>query len=165
MVKKHNIFSNQDLITFCSENFKTIYFSTGASTEDEVINANDILRGGKSSYFLLHCVSSYPCNIQNANLPRINWLKDLHHQVGLSDHTQNILCPANAVAMGCKVIEKHFTTDNELEGRDNKFALNPVEFKKMVENINNTSLMMDYLGNDYQPSEEDTVKNYRGRWG
>ena len=115
--------------------------------------------------FLLHCVSSYPCNIQNANLPRINWLKDLHHQVGLSDHTQNILCPANAVAMGCKVIEKHFTTDNELEGRDNKFALNPAEFKKMVENINNTSLMMDYLGNDYQPSEEDTVKNYRGRWG
>ena len=59
-------------------------------------------------------------------------LKSLHKKIGLSDHTQNVLAPAIAVSMGAEVIEKHFTTSNELEGRDNKFALDPEKFQSYV---------------------------------
>ena len=113
----------------------------------------------------MHCVSSYPCNDENANLPRLEWLKSLHKKIGLSDHTQNVLAPAIAVSMGAEVIEKHFTTSNELEGRDNKFALDPENFNLMSKNIESTMRMMENRGKNYQDSEEDTVLNYRGRWG
>ena len=113
----------------------------------------------------MHCVSSYPCNDENANLPRMKWLKSLHKKIGLSDHTQNILAPAIAVSMGAEVIEKHFTISNELDGRDNKFALDPENFNLMSKNIESTLLMMKNRGKNYQDSEEDTVLNYRGRWG
>ncbi len=163
-IPSHEI-ANYDLIKFCALNFSTIYLSTGASAEEEVITSNEILSKSETEYNLMHCVSSYPCNVENANLPRIEWLKSLHKNVGLSDHTQSTLVPALSVALGVEVIEKHFTTDNNLEGRDNKFALNPPNFKEMVENINNAVLSMNYLGNNFQDSEADTVENYRGRWG
>ena len=70
----------------------------------------------------MHCVSSYPCPSEKINLPRMNWLKKLHYQVGLSDHTDSIIVPSISVALGAAVIEKHFTTDNSLPGRDNKFT-------------------------------------------
>jgi sialic acid synthase SpsE len=163
-IPSHEI-ANYELIEYCASNFSTIYLSTGASSEDEVIKSNEILSNSEANYNLMHCVSSYPCNLENANLPRIEWLKSLHKNVGLSDHTQSTLVPALSVALGAEVIEKHFTTDNNLEGRDNKFALNAFDFKEMVDNINNAILAMDYHGNNFQDSEADTVKNYRGRWG
>ena len=67
--------------------------------------------------------------------------------------------------MGATVIEKHFTSNNNLDGRDNKFALNPENFKIMVNLINETEKCLNYLGNNYLDSESDTVENYRGRWG
>ena len=65
---------------------------------------------------------------------------------------------------GATVLEKHFTIDNELPGRDNKFALNPVNFKKMTNKINLAYLSLIDHGIDYQNSEKDVVLNYRGRW-
>ena len=163
-IPSHEI-ANYELIEFCAKNFSMIYLSTGASLEEEVLKSNEILSHGDSKYNLMHCVSSYPCNTENSNLPRINWLKTLHDKVGLSDHTQSTLVPALSVAFGVDVIEKHFTTDNNLEGRDNKFALDPKNFSEMVKNINDAVSASTYLGNNYQKSEADTVKNYRGRWG
>ena len=64
-----------------------------------------------------------------------------------------------------QVIEKHFTTNNELPGRDNKFALNPVEFKKMVANIRIAEEALINHGIDASPLEGDTIEHYRGRWG
>lgn len=156
--------TNIKLIEFCSRKFNHIYFSAGASLKEEVLDAVKILKNGSASFNLMHCVSSYPCEDKNANLNRLNWLSSIHDSIGYSDHTQSTLVPAFAVSKGATVIEKHFTTDKSLPGRDNKFALDPIEFKQMSENIITASNSIIDRGNDYQIVEEDTVKNYRGRW-
>ena len=66
--------------------------------------------------------------------------------------------------MGCSSIEKHFTTDKDLPGRDNKFALDPKEFAEMSSNIRAAEQAFIDRGLDYQDLEKDTVENYRGRW-
>tara|TARA_B100000768_G_C11274931_1_gene375441 strand:+ start:115 stop:951 length:837 start_codon:yes stop_codon:yes gene_type:complete len=156
--------TNKKLIEFCSNNFDYIYFSAGASSEGDVKEAVDILKNGNADFNLMHCVSSYPCADSNANLNRINWLGDMHSSLGYSDHTQSTIVPALAVLNGVSVVEKHFTIDKELPGRDNKFALDPNEFKEMTKNIEIASLSVLDRGNGYQSIEEDTVMNYRGRW-
>ena len=156
--------TNLKLIDFCSRNFDFIYFSAGASLADDVLEAVKIMENGTASFNLMHCVSSYPCEDKNANLNRLNWLSGIHSSIGYSDHTQSTLVPALAVLNGATVIEKHFTIDKNLPGRDNKFALDPQEFKEMSKNIITASHSIIDKGNDYQPIEEDTVKNYRGRW-
>ena len=156
--------TNTKLIEYCSENFEYIYFSAGASTKNEVLQANEILKSGSTSFNIMHCVSSYPCESNRANIERINWLKEVHDSVGYSDHTGSTIIPAVAVGMGASVIEKHFTTDKNLPGRDNKFALDANEFELMTKNIRETELSLVDHGIDYQDIEEDTVLNYRGRW-
>lgn len=163
-IPSHEI-ANSELIDYSSKNFKFVYLSTGASSEKEVIMANNILKEGSADYSLMHCVSSYPCDIETINLPRIKWLKQMHSNVGFSDHTKNLHTPSIALALGAKVIEKHFTSDNNLPGRDNKFALNPKDFKIMCKNLFETSEMLTDFGNSFQESEKDIIENYRGRWG
>lgn len=156
--------TNIKLIEYCALNFDYIYFSAGASTAEEVINAVDILKKGNADFCLMHCVSSYPCDDSRINLPRLNWLKQLHPIIGLSDHTSSVLIPSISVGLGVSVIEKHFTSNHNLPGRDNKFALEPKEFKNMSENIDIAINSMIDHGIEYQDIESDTVNNYRGRW-
>ena len=70
-----------------------------------------------------------------------------------------------AISLGAIVVEKHFTTDNNLPGRDNKFALLPQEFKKISIFRRNYNLMMINKGLNLQKCEKDIYENYRGRWG
>lgn len=156
--------TNHKLIEYCSEHFDFIYFSSGASTERDTISAVEILCKGNAQYNLMHCVSAYPCNPENANLQRLSWLGSLHDNIGYSDHTQGTLAPALAISMGATVIEKHFTIDKSLPGRDNKFALDPEEFAEMVRLIAISELNLINHGRGFQQIEEDTVTNYRGRW-
>ncbi len=156
--------TNIKFLNFCSNNFKMIYFSSGASTKDEIIRAMEILKKNKLKVNLMHCVSSYPCDISNVNLKRLDWLRTVHEEIGLSDHTSDTITPAFAVMKGATVLEKHFTIDNELPGRDNKFALNPLNFRKMTNEINLAYQSLIDHGVDYQDSEKDVVMNYRGRW-
>ena len=156
--------TNLKLIEFCSNNFSQIYFSAGASTEDEILRAVDVLRSGTASYNLMHCISSYPCPDEKINLSRIGWLASLSDDVGFSDHTKSTIIPAISVAYGVSAIEKHFTTDNNLPGRDNENALEPKEFNEMVMNIHSAEKATIDHGIDFQDIESDTVENYRGRW-
>ena len=156
--------TNIELLKFCANNFKYIYFSAGASLETEVMNALDILKKGSAKFNLMHCVSSYPCAPDNANLPRLDWLSSLHDDLGYSDHTQSIIIPSLALTKGARVIEKHFTIDKDLPGRDNKFALDAEEFLNMSNYIVETNKALIDKGRDYQDIEKDTVNNYRGRW-
>ena len=155
---------NIDLINFCAKNFNYVYFSGGASLKGEIEEANEILKKGSCEYNLMHCVSSYPCDVEFANIKRILWLKELSANVGFSDHTDSSVVPAIAVSLGATVIEKHFTTDKNLPGRDNKFAFEPREFKEMSENIRLAESSIIDRGIDFQEIERDTVENYRGRW-
>jgi len=156
---------NFDLHKFCAKNFKKIYASLGAASVSEVTHACSIYNESNCDWVAMHCVSSYPLNVDRANLRRISWLNTKSKFVGYSDHTECITTPAFAILMGASVIEKHFTLDKNLPGRDNKFALTPEQFALMVSNIELAASALIDRGLDYQDIESDTFSNYRGRWG
>ena len=151
---------NEDLIHYCWENFDNILISTGTSTWNEI----RALTQHYSKFTLLHCVSSYPCNFDVVNLPRIHDLKSLSNSVGFSDHTQGIEASVLSLGYGVEYIEKHFTIDNDLPGRDNKFAILPNEMKRLSEYIKIANKVMDSKGPDYQDCETDSRENYTGRF-
>ena len=153
---------NIKLINYCVDNFDEILISTGTSTLDEISNSVKYIP--KEKLTLLHCVSSYPCDFDVVNLPRILDLKELSYSVGYSDHTQGIEASVMSLSYNVKFIEKHFTTDNDLPGRDNKFAILPNELKRLKEYIDiHSKVNLDY-GSDYQKCEEETREIYSGRW-
>lgn len=165
-IPSHEI-ANLDLINYCFDNFEEVYLSAGASTEEEIEKIADLSEKLKiKNLTVMHCVSCYPCEMSNVNLPRLINLKKYFPNctLGLSDHSQSTIVPAIAAAFGVEVIEKHFTTDHNLPGRDNKFALLPEEFSLMVENHKQALLALQDNGFNYQKCESDTVNNYRGRW-
>ena len=69
-----------------------------------------------------------------------------------------------AIGFGATVIEKHFTIDNDLPGRENKFAILPHELKDLSDFIELREKMMIEHGEDYQECELDSRKNYTGRF-
>lgn len=82
---------------------------------------------------LLHCTSDYPARYNEVNLAVLQTLRQAFHlPVGLSDHTQGIAVPTAAVALGAKIVEKHFTLDKNLPGPDHKASLQPEELNTMV---------------------------------
>ena len=162
-VPSHEV-ANTALHGFVASKFKECYVSLGAGSWEELSSAASIYKSDVD-WCAMHCVSSYPCSVDHINLNKLKDISNLNAKVGFSDHTQCVVTPSLSVMMGVQVIEKHFTTDNELPGRDNKFALNPVEFKKMVANIRIAEEALISHGIEASPLERDTIENYRGRWG
>lgn len=84
----------------------------------------------------LYCNNAYPTPIEDAGIDIVRQLSsDSRHKWGLSDHTESVLTPALAVAVGGSIIEKHFTLSRHLPGPDHSFALEPQELKLMIEHI------------------------------
>lgn len=118
---------------------KPVVLSTGMCTIDEISECIDLLRkNGAGDLSVLHCTTQYPTPFEDVNL---NVMKTLSERfkvpVGYSDHTKGIEVPVAAVAMGAKIIEKHFTLDRNMEGPDHKASLEPDELKAMVSAIRN----------------------------
>jgi N,N'-diacetyllegionaminate synthase len=116
-----------------------VIMSTGMCEMMDIQNAmNVLLRYGirKEQITLLHCNTQYPTPYQDVNLNAMASIKhEFDIQVGYSDHTSGIEVPIAAVALGAKVIEKHFTIDRNLPGPDHKASLEPHELKAMVSAI------------------------------
>ena len=153
---------NTELIDYCSKNFNKLLISTGTSTWNEVRVSVEKL--DYSKYSLLHCVSSYPCNFDIVNLPRIHDLKSISNSVGFSDHTEGLEASILSLGYGVDYIEKHFTIDNDLPGRDNKFAVLPGEMERLSEYISISKRVMKGKGPDFQDCELDSRNNYTGRF-
>ena len=165
-IPSHEV-ANYELHKFSIENFDQVYVSLGAGKVNEIERTLDIYNSQPAAKYWvgMHCVSSYPVPAEKANLPRLNYLKGKVANLGYSDHTSDSITPSIAVALGATVIEKHFTIDKELPGRDNKFALDVPEFEQMVQNIRLAEAALISHGNDPMDIESDTMENYRGRWG
>lgn len=127
------------LIEYIASKKKPIIISTGIATGDEIKEAVETCRKvGNDDIVLLKCTSEYPAPIEEANLSAINYLKEKYNViVGLSDHTLGVDVAIASVALGAKVIEKHFIIDRNIGGPDSSFSLEPNEFKQMVESIRN----------------------------
>ena len=112
--------------------------SKGMTTESESeFVINELQSICKNGLAILHCVSLYPADDKYLNLSQIKTLKGKYPNIifGFSDHSESVVAPALAVALGAKIIEKHFTLDNNLPGPDHWFSMNPSQFKEMVQNI------------------------------
>lgn len=115
---------------------KPVILSTGMASMEDIHTAVTVLQdfgANKENLTILHCNTEYPTPMKDVNLHAMNSIKDeFDVAVGYSDHTLGIEVPIAAVALGARVIEKHFTLDSTLPGPDHKASLEPEALKKMV---------------------------------
>jgi len=116
---------------------KPILLSTGMAYLDEVEKAVNVIKGeNNEEIVLLHCVSTYPAKLEDANIRAMVSMRDIFNlPVGFSDHTPGYVTSLGAVALGACVIEKHITLSRNLDGPDHPFALEVDEFAEMVKKI------------------------------
>jgi len=137
------------LIRKAAETGKPIILSTGlqalAQSEAAVAFIKDVWgqKGISQDLALLHCVVSYPAPADQANLRAIDAMKSLGVTVGYSDHTIGIEAPVLAVALGARIIEKHFTIDKNYSAfRDHQLAADPKDLREMTDRIRNAEKML-----------------------
>jgi len=137
---------------------KPVIMSTGMCEIEEIRAAVNTLRqNGTNDIKLLHCNTEYPTPFEDVNLNAINTLRETFGlETGYSDHTKGIEVAIAAVALGCTVIEKHFTLDKNMEGPDHKASLEPKELCEMVNAIRNIEKAMG--SKDKKPSVSE-LKN------
>lgn len=135
-----------------------VILSTGMSTLGEIETAVTVLETGgipRRDITLLHCNTQYPTPMADVNLRAMKALEAIGcGGVGYSDHTVGIEVPVAAVALGAKVIEKHFTLDKTMEGPDHRASLDPVELKEMVRAIRNIEQALGDGVKRVSPSEQ-----------
>lgn len=122
------------LIKHIAKKGKPVIISSGAASLSDLELALNTCRGvGNNQLAVLKCTSEYPAPIEAANLQTIpNMRETLGVTVGISDHTMGSTVPIVSVALGAKVIEKHFILDRSLGGPDATFSMEPDEFSDMV---------------------------------
>jgi len=116
---------------------KPVLLSTGAAYLGEIEEAIRVIqKEGNNQIAILHCVSSYPPNLKDANIQAMFTIKKAFKAiVGYSDHSPGFTVPLGAVALGAKVIEKHITFNRNLKGPDHSYALTVEEFAQMIKEI------------------------------
>jgi pseudaminic acid synthase len=118
---------------------KPMILSTGMASLADIEAALSTCRSaGNDNLALLRCVSSYPARPETMDLRSLDVLRSLGVVLGLSDHTVDITVPVAAVALGVKVIEKHFIMDRSIGGPDAFFSLDPAQFREMVRAVRST---------------------------
>ena len=141
---------------------KKIILSTGMANLGEVEAAIDVLvKSGtkRENISLLHANTQYPTPMEDVNLKAMITLKNAFGlEVGYSDHTLGIEVDIAAVAMGAKIIEKHFTLDKSMPGPDHKASLEPGELAAMVEAIRNIELALGDGLKHFSKSESENIK-------
>ncbi|MGK7394145.1 MAG: pseudaminic acid synthase [Candidatus Cyclobacteriaceae bacterium M3_2C_046] len=128
------------LIEYVAKKGKPVILSTGiASLADIELAVNTCRKAGNDQIALLKCTSAYPAPMDQVNLNNLISLQKLFNvTVGISDHTLSHVVPIAAVALGAKIIEKHFILDKSLDSLDQAFSLSPREFKQMVSAVRDT---------------------------
>lgn len=150
--------TNLPYLVKIADTHKDVILSTGMANISEIEQAVKILNdNGAGKITLLHCTTEYPAPIDEVNLAAIKTMSDYFNlDTGYSDHTQGITIPVAAVAMGAKVIEKHFTLDKNMEGPDHKASLEPDELKEMIKAIR---LVEASLGDGIKQPTKSEKKN------
>lgn len=143
-----------------AKNKKPIILSTGMASLGEIEEAINAIRDiGDNEIALLHCAINYPPPIEDLNLRAIKTLsKAFQVPVGFSDHTMSTYLPSVCVALGARIIEKHYTVSRSLKGPDHKFALEPDELKLMIKNIRETEIALGSPEKKLAESEKNLYK-------
>ena len=126
-----------EIIKHIAQKGKPVLLATGASDMEDVKRAVDTVRAYNSQIILMQCNTNYTASDTNFSYINLNVLRTYHEWypeciLGLSDHTFGHATVLGALALGARVFEKHFTDDNDREGPDHKFSMNPVTWREMV---------------------------------
>jgi len=150
------------LIRYIASTGKPIILSTGMGNKSEIEEAVGTVRdAGCEELVLLHCVSSYPAPIEQANLRKISTLAEYFEiGIGLSDHTLGPTAAITAIALGACMVEKHFTISRQDQGLDSTFSVEPEEFKLLAEAVSGSWLSLGQDGFD-RPEVELSSKKFR----
>ena len=130
--------SHVHLLRLAARSGKPLILSTGASNEEDIAWAVETFQAeGGRDLCLLQCTAKYPAPMSSLNMKTIPWLRQRFGvSSGLSDHSREpTVAPVMAVALGARVIEKHYTLDNRLPGPDHSFALTPAELSRLVQKV------------------------------
>ena len=141
---------------------KPVLFATGASTMQEVINAVNILTSINNNVILMQCNTNYTGKEENFKYINLNVLKTYKTLfpdiiLGLSDHTHGGVTVLGSVALGAKVIEKHFTDDTTRKGPDHPFSMDPISWRKMVDDTRLLESAMGSCVKKVEDNEKETV--------
>lgn len=144
------------LIRYVASKGKPMIMSTGMCSEREIEEAVCTAReSGCNELVLLHCISSYPAPMDQANLKQMPNLAERFQSVpGLSDHTLGTTASVAAVALGACLIEKHFTLNRQDRGPDCEFSIEPAELKRLCQDTRDAWFALGNAGFERQQAEE-----------
>ena len=150
--------TNHRFLQHVARKNKPLILSTGMSTMAEVAEAVDVVVGtGNRQLYLLHCVTEYPAPFAEVNLRAMLTLSEAFgFPVGYSDHTPGSEIAIAAVAMGARIVEKHFTLSRDMAGPDHRASLECQELRAMIEAIRNVEMA---LGNGVKVPAPCEAKN------
>lgn len=155
--------TNDALLQEIASEGKYTFIATGMSTYEEIDHAVAIFKEQNCPFELMHCNSTYPMPIEDANLKLIGALADKYQcKVGYSGHETGTLVSTCAVAAGAASIERHITMDKTMYGSDQKASIEPYELCRLVKDIRDTEKIMGTGEKVLSFAEEEVKKKLRG---
>ena len=144
-LKYHKIASamivDQKFLEEVAKKKKHTFISTGMSTKENIDNAVNIFKKNNCSFELMHCVSTYPMKVEDANLITINQLKKEYNcDVGYSGHENGVVVSIAAVVLGISSLERHITLDRTMYGSDQSASLELSGMENLSDSINKVIL-------------------------
>lgn len=138
--------NHTELVEHIAKKNKPIILSTGLSYLGEIEETINLIRKYHDKIILMHAIVDYPARIEDANLLFIRYLENIFNcPCGLSDHSKDpLILPVAMTAMGGRIIEKHLTLNRNLPGPDQKFAVEPLELKKLVRAVRATEASLSF---------------------
>lgn len=151
-----------EMLIKVAEKGKPIFLATGASDIGEVRRAVATLRSRNPHLVLMQCNTNYTGSLENFGHIHLNVLKTYSVMfpdvvLGLSDHTPGHTTVLGAVALGARVVEKHFTDDPSREGPDHSFSMSPAAWREMVERTRELELALGEADKRVADNERETV--------
>ena len=161
----------KEILTKIAKQKKPVFLATGASDIKDVDKALRVFSKFKNKIVLMQCNTNYTGENYNYNYINLNVLKTFKKKyknkyiLGLSDHTHGNTTVLGAVTLGARVIEKHFTDNNNREGPDHKFSMNPSSWKQMINETRNLEKSLGDGKKKIEKNEKETViAQRRGVW-
>ncbi len=150
------------IIEHISKKKKPVILASGASNFNDVVKAINAIKKYNNKIVLMQCNTNYTASVENFKYINLNVLKKYKEKfnniiLGLSDHTYGHSTVLGAITLGARVVEKHFTDDNNRIGPDHKFSMNPKTWREMV---NATRELENSLGDGIkkvEKNEKETV--------
>lgn len=155
--------TNNELLGEIASEKKYTFIATGMSSMEEIRQAIKIFEKQDCPYELMHCNSTYPMPMEDANLKLISVLKDTYKcKIGYSGHEEGTLVSTCAVALGASSIERHITLDKNMYGSDQKASIEPYELMRLVRDIRAVEKILGSGEKILSFAEAEVKKKLRG---